>query len=216
MDADTARNDGSILMRMTEQAVRTFAMALVLTGQMLPAGAVSAQDGQPSPALSAPAPQDVAQQPPEAQALPATPAVVAPEPTPIESKPAAPAEDEKREVVIAPQATAAISGPRENTYTFGDWTVTIRHGEASPRSAPCQPAALFEAPVPPPSISVPVTVHIQNSSPPQPTLWLPPWSYSSNPWSTPTSAYLFQRPRPYWQLDPEFHRLRPFIRGLWY
>ena len=55
MDAGTTQSNGSLLMRMGEHSIRTFAMALVLTGQLLPAGSVSAQEGPLPPSLSAPA-----------------------------------------------------------------------------------------------------------------------------------------------------------------
>ena len=208
--------------------VRSTVIALVLTGQMLPAGSVSAQEGPMPPSIASP---DQLPAPPKPDA--STPPA-APLPEKIdEAKDAADkaaaeaakeaavraAEDAAKAQPIAPASTTPGAAPLpEGTHQLGDWTMTIRPGiyPAKPVQHglnPCEPAA-----VPQNSVSVPVTVNVNtaNASPYQfPWMWSVPATYPTQ-WNAPTSAYLFQRPRPYWQLRGDFHHLAPFIPGLWY
>ncbi len=58
-------------------------------------------------------------------------------------------------------------------------------------------------------------LNVNNNAMRSPWLWSVPSTYPTG-WNAPTSAYLFQRPRPYWKLRGDFHHLAPFIPGLWY
>ena len=188
MDAGTTHIPESWCMRWGEHAVRSLAVALVLTGQMLPAGSVSAQDG------------------------PQPPSVVSPDSSPM--PPAPPPATESQPMVAPAVAPSAVSDP-EGTHTLGDWQMTIRPGIVPARLAPLVLAPCPEAPAPQTSVSVPVTVNIHNQAMPYPWMWSVPSTYPTW-WNAPTSAYLFQRPRPYWKLRGDFHHLAPFIPGLWY
>lgn len=191
MDTGTSHIPESWCMRLGENAVRSAIVVLVLTGQMLPAGSVSAQDGPAPPKAATP---DQPPEPPSAEAI-APGAEAQPSVSPAEVPPSAP---------IA-----------EGTHSFGDWTMIIRPGIVPARLAPSAPAPCPEAPTPPAGVSVPVTIHINNSTAPYPWMWSVPSTYPTW-WNAPTSAYLFQRPRPYWQLRGDFHHLQPLIPGLWY
>jgi len=242
MDAGRAHSQDSWCMRLGEYAIRTVVMALVVTGQMLPTGAVSAQDEPAIPKLSEPAAQSAAELPAvpvaplrvEAKTNAALPEAASPEPTPANatvSDPPALPEDAKSEPAVeiapAPESLQVRDPEHEvmestldpNTFRFGDWTMTIRPGAYPPRSEPYIQAPVNESPVPFTNVSVPVTVNITNPAPQMP-YWSTPWSSAwSSPWSyasyrnAPTSAYLFQRPQPYWQLRGDFYHLRPFIPG---
>ena len=146
----------------------------------------------------------------EASAPPA-PATAPTESAPV---PATPPSAEPLPMVVPGVAPSAVSAT-EVTHTLGDWKMTIRPGIVPSRPAPSVPAPCPEAPVPRASVSVPVTIQVNNSTVPYPWLWSVPSTYPT--WRyAPTSAYLFQRPRPYWQLRGDFHHLAPFIPGLWY
>ena len=222
MDTGSTHSSASWCMRLGENAVRSAVMALVLTGQMLPAGSVSAQDDPLPPSAVA------SEQPP---APPASTAVV-PTAAPVsEEKLPAAAQGEKAAAEAAQAVSEAISAAplptvspvdapgeimvQEGTHRFGDWIITIRPGVASVKPAPFIQAPIEPAPAPQTSVSVPVTVHVHNHAAPYPWMWSVPSTYPTG-WYAPTSAYLFQRPRPYWQLRGDFHHLGPFIPGLWY
>lgn len=249
MDAGTTHTENSWFLRLSEHTVRAVAMALVLTGQMLPSGAVSAQDDPPFPTLSAPPAVGSAELSPTAAEHPPVPPVaetVAPvevvdgvkteealppeattEPTPVESPaahqtPVAPlpealpaAPSTAAEEAPAPAIPTADTPVVSNSYQLGEWTMTIRPGAFPARPAPEFPAPSHDSPVSQQNnMSVPVTVNVNNVTP-QLSQWYTPWG-NSNYWNSPTSAYLFQRPQPYWQLRGDFYHLRPFIPGLWY
>ena len=180
MNAGITHHSESWCMQLGEHAVRTAIVALVLTGQMLPAGSVSAQDSPQPPSV----------------ATPAAPVPATAEPLPMEISGAAPSADS----VVA------------ETDTLG---MSIRPRIVPPRPAPGLPVPRIEAPVPQTSVSVPVTVNIHNQAMSPSWMWSVPSTYPTG-WYAPTSAYLFQRPRPYWQLRGDFHHLAPFIPGLWY
>ena len=248
MDAGRSHSQDPWFIRLGEHAVRAVAVALVLTGQMLPAGAVSAQEEPASPTFSQPFVQADTERPAvpsvteaaapaplsgEAKSDAALPPAASPEPTPAEvpardtvAVPETAESEAAVEVAPAPE-TLLVTGPENevmeatldpNTFRFGDWTMTIRPGAVVPRSEPYIQAPLNESPAPMTNVSVPVTVTINNPAPHMPygySPWSTPWSYASY-WNAPTSAYLFQRPQPYWQLRGDFYHLRPFIPGLMY
>ena len=209
MDAGTTHLTEFWLMRMGENIVRTAMVALVLTGQMLPAGSVSAEDGPLPPSLATPG------QPPE----PPMSEAVTPESSPAVEpmNPDAAAADPLPMVVpgLPPSEVTVQSG----MHTLGDWKMIIRPGIVPAKPAPRAPAVMEQAPIPQTSLSVPVTVNVNQIAGPYPLVWSVPATYSGW-WNAPTSAYLFQRPRPYWQLRGDFHHLAPFISapfisGLW-
>ncbi len=196
MDAGTTHPTESWFIRLGENAVRSTVIALVLTGQMLPAGAVSAQEGPLPPTVAspdqlAPSPLPEASIPPAAQTQPTAP----------------------------PPAPPEVAPPPEGTCQIGDWAMIIRPGFVPAKPAPLalDPCALAVAPQY--SVSVPVTVNVNNHATPSPYqfpwMWSVPATYPTQ-WNAPTSAYLFQRPRPYWKLRGDFHHLAPFIPGYWY
>lgn len=302
MDANV--NHNSWFLRMGEQALRVFAMGLVLTGQMLPAGAASAQDDPPSPSFASPpakpasgltpvaiespmeeeeavAPQEVEENtadphpgeaaeealPPAAapektpaaeEALAAEEAPVevpvaeetpAAEPTPVAEEAVTPAETHPEPA--APESSAAETEPAPNVtseeapaptlpavqaseatappaaavdstdptkYQIGEWTMTILPGPVPSKVVHeyRAPVGCEGAPMNQNNVSVPVNVTVNNTgsqSWPWASPWSTPWS-NVNYWNSPTAAYLFQHPQPYWQLRQDFYHLRPFIRGL--
>lgn len=299
---DASVNHSSWFLRMSEQALRVFAMGLVLTGQMLPAGAASAQDDPPSPSFAAPparpvsgltpvavespmkeeeavAPQEVeentvAPQPGEAaeEAMPPaaaseetpvteetpaadeapvevpvaeeapaaepTPAVdeaatptetdpepAAPEPSAVEAEPAPHATTEEAPAPTLPAvqagevaAPAAVDSTDPTKYQIGEWTMTILPGPVPPKAIHeyRAPVGCEGAPMNQNNVSVPVNVTVNNTGSqgwPWASPWSTPWA-NANYWNSPTAAYLFQHPQPYWQLRQDFYHLRPFIRGL--
>lgn len=175
-------------MRLGEHTIRTAMVALVLTGQMLPAGSVSAQDDP---------------LPPSAAVKPAAKAV----------KAAATVSAAQPPLVFVSEVAPSPVTTQDGDHTLGEWKMTIRPGSVLAKPAPRVQAE--QAPAPQATVSVPVTVTIHNLSMPSPLVWSVPSTYPSW-WYAPTSAYLFQRPRPYWQLRGDFHHLQPFIPGLWY
>lgn len=189
MDASSTHLSESWFMRLGEHTIRTAMVALVLTGQMLPAGSVSAQD-DPLPPTAAVRPA--------AKAVNAAATEAAQPPLVFVSE-------------VAPNPVTAQDG----THTLVEWKMTIRPGSVPAKPAPCVQAPLVAAPDPRTTVSVPVTVHVHNLAMPSPLVWSVPSTYPTW-WYAPTSAYLFQRPRPYWQLRGDFHHLQPFIPGLWY
>lgn len=291
MDARVTHNHNTWFMRMSEQTLRAFAMGLVLTGQMLPAGAVSAQDDPPSPSFASPparpasgltpvavespmgeeeavAPQEVEEKAaapePEETTEEALPPAAAPEETPAEaSSPAAApaaeptpaAEENPTPVEVHPEPAAAESPADEaapvpnavteeapaptlpevhagetaapaatvestdpNTYQIGEWTMVILPGPVPPKTVHeyRAPVTYEGYPANQNNLSVPVNVNVNNmasQSWPWASPWATPWS-NLNYWNSPTAAYLFQHPQPYWQLRQDFYHLRPFIRGL--
>lgn len=300
MDASVKHNHNSVFFRISEQALRVFAMGLVLTGQMLPAGAVSAQDDPPSPSFAAPpakaktgltpvaveSPQKdgeaAAPQPAEAaeEALPPAAADDAPPaeempaaeeslpageeapvevplaeetpaaeptpaaeevPTPADAQPESPVTSEppvteatpapsatteeapaptppaEQAVAPAPSATAAESTD-PNKYEIGEWTMLIVPGPVPPKAVREYhvPTTCDAAPMNQNNVSVPVNVTVNNTGSqgwPWASPWSTPWA-NLNYWNSPTAAYLFQHPQPYWQLRQDFYHLKPFIRGL--
>lgn len=290
MDANV--NHNSLFFRMSEQALRVFAMGLVLTGQMLPAGAVSAQDDPPSPSFASPpakpksglTPVAVESPPKEEEAaapqsgeaaeeaLPpasedATPAEETPaadgapvevpladeapaaEPTPAAEEAPTPAESHP-ETLAAPETPAAEAAPAPNVtteeapaskmpaekasesapaaaavesadpnkYQIGEWTMMILPGPVPPKVIReyHAPTTCEAAPMNQNNISVPVNVTVNNTGSqgwPWASPWDTPWA-NLNYWNSPTAAYLFQHPQPYWQLRQDFYHLKPFIRGL--
>lgn len=300
---DASVNHISWFLRISEQTLRAFAMGLVLTGQMLPAGAVSAQDDPPSPSFASPpakpksgltpvavespqgeaeensvepqsdealppavegeapsveempaaeeapaeeapveeAPVEVplADEPPAVEPTPTTeevptPAEAHPEPAAAPASPAkdaAPALDATTEQAPAPtqpaehsSEPAPLAAPVEmadlSKHQIGEWTMTIMPGPVPPKvvhesraSAGCEAAPMNQN-----NISVPVNVTVNNTGSqgqgwPWASPWATPWS-NLNYWNSPTAAYLFQHPQPYWQLRQDFYHLKPFIRGL--
>ena len=213
MDAGSTPLFESWCMRLGEHTIRTAMVALVLTGQMLPAGSVSAQDDPLPPTFAAP------EKPPKSPATEAT----APKPAPVVGQPIPPA------AAVKPAATKAAQSPlmfvsevapspvttQDSVHTFGEWKMTIRPGSVPAKPAPRVPDPPVAALQPQATVSVPVTVTIHNLAMPSPLVWSVPSTYPTW-WYAPTSAYLFQRPRPYWQLRDDFHHLQPFIAGLWY
>lgn len=231
MDAGTTLPTESWFIRLGENAVRSTVMALVLTGQMLPAGAVSAQEGLLPPSVAspnqlAPAPLPEASIPPAAP-LPET--LIEETPTP-EQPTTAPVEAATKAAAFAvgdaipaqpttpPPALSEVAPLPAGTHQIGDWIMTIRSGLVPAKPAPytLNPCALAVAPQN--SVSVPVTINVNNHATPTPDqfpwMWSVPATYPTQ-WNAPTSAYLFQRPRPYWQLRGDFHHLAPFIPGYW-
>lgn len=209
MDADTTRSWDSWCLRLGENAVRSAIVALVLTGQMLPAGSVSAQDGPLPP--SAASPYQLPTPPAPESVIP--PAQAATQAAPASPPPAAPAP--AAQPMMAPAVAPSAVSASEETHTLGDWKMTIRPGIVPARPAPFVLAPCPEAMLPQTSVSVPVSVNVHNNAMPYPWLWSVPSTYPT--WlNAPTSAYLFQRPRPYWKLRGDFHHLAPFIPGLWY
>ncbi len=279
MDAGTIHVSDSWLMRLGEHTVRSVAMALVLTGQMLPAGSVSAQEEPPAPSFVSPeppltpvsvtpdsaievpvaetksedaAPADAATESKPEDMPPVEPAAPVPTPAdiPVDEKAIHDVADEvkaaaeaavkaaKKEVAepvdqggekktLAPEPSTLIAPPpvvisaetqaevasTESHYTFGDWTVTVRPG-----IIPAKPDPFIQEPIQQTSgsLSVPVNVHINNVSGTQmPLQWYTPSTYPS--WGlTPSSAYLFQRPLPFWKTRGDFDQLAPFIPGFRY
>ena len=259
MDSGSMDFSHSWGMRLGEIVIRSVAMALVLTGQMLPSGSVSAEDGPPFPVLVAPESPAVEQppEPPVAEAIASPEATLVDElpteaPTPVATTtptpvieqplpavdqdtpadieaavpeipaapaPALPPEEETQPLPTTTPAAppAVIPNPMtetESRYTFGDWTVTVRPGPVAARLA-----AFIAEPLQSPQFTVPVTVNNYHAPAALPLGWSIP-AYASaweNTWgSTPTSAYLFQRPLPYWKLHGDFPHLAPFIPGLRY
>ncbi len=297
MDADFKHNHNTWFVRMSEQALRAFAMGLVLTGQMLPAGAASAQDDPPSPSFAAPPakpasgltpvavespmteeeaappveaeentaaphPEEVTEESPPpavdpavtppAEEVPATeespaeasstaPAAEA-VPTPVESQPepaapeapaaeAAPAPDDSAtsEEAPAPNPTesqagdtaspsATVDSTDPSKFQIGEWTMAIIPGPVPPKVIHeyRAPVSYEGYPANQNNLSVPVNVNVNNMASqtwPWASPWATPWG-NLNYWNSPTAAYLFQHPQPYWQLRQDFYHLRPFIRGL--
>ncbi len=226
MDAGTTDPTESWFMRLGENAVRSTVMALVLTGQMLPAGAVSAQEGPTPPSVSSP--DQLPPLPmPEASIPPAAPLPekIVEEAATAEQAAAAAVQAAKDAAIravenaspVQPTATPEVAPLPEGTHQLADWTMIIRPGfvPAKPVAHVLDQCVL----VPPPqtSVSVPVTVNVHNNVSPHqfPWMWSVPATYPTQ-WNAPTSAYLFQRPRPYWKLRGDFHHLAPFIPGYWY
>ena len=228
MDAGTTHPTESWFIRLGENAVRSTVIALVLTGQMLPAGSVSAQEGPLPPTVASP--DQLAPAPlPEANIPPAAPLPekIAEEAGAPEQPAAAPVEAATEAAVGAVQNAAQTQPPAppevaplpEGTHQIGDWAMIIRPGIVPAKPAPhvLDPCALAVAPQN--SVSVPVTVNVNNHATPSPYqfpwMWSVPATYPTQ-WNAPTAAYLFQRPRPYWKLRGDFHHLAPFIPGYWY
>ncbi len=200
-DASHQTSD-SRLWQLSEYLVRASVMALVLTGQMLPAGAVTAQEPVVRPSVVTPV-QPPSPFPPESITDSDEAATSSAEaPIAVLLVPA----DATRPQVI-PSASKHDAVDTEVVQEFHDWRVTIRPG-----IAPARRAHLIQAPVPHAHVSVPVTINIHHE---MPLLWHVPSTYSGW-WTAPTTAYLFQRPLPYWQLRGDFFHLRPFIPGLWF
>lgn len=185
-----------------ERGVIAWAMGLVITGHMLPAGGIEAQEPA-VPTLSVP-------EAPQAEP-PATPAVE----TPAAPEPEKPAEAIATPVDIEALPVVSVSpmGPEplnteERVYKFDDWTVTIR---PAPKNIIRIPEPARASVVPVSHVQVPVNVQVNNTVPMMPWNWSVDSTYT--PWmQAPTSNYLFERPRPYWQLRGDFHHLRPYIR----
>lgn len=183
-----------------ERGVIAWAMGLVITGQMLPAGAVAAQEPVPTLAIPAdtvppapPAPEaPAAEAPAAAPATETTPPAVAAAPLPA----------------ISPAIVAASQPQDEVKYSFNDWTMTVR---PAPKNVIQYPRVIHQPHVPMSHVQVPVNVQVNNAVPTLPVMWNPNFTYSSW-WTAPTSAYLFERPQPYWKLRGDFDQLRPFIR----
>lgn len=139
--------------------------------------------------------------------------VAAPEPTPPASAPSI--DNSPPLPTIDPSGVESM--PQEGqTYVFGDWTVVVRPGPVAPQPLPAIQAPLGDFVNPQTNVHVPVDVRV-NQIAPQSSAWSgwgAPWAYPAY-WTAPTSAYLFQRPQPYWQLRQDFFHLRPFIPGLW-
>ncbi len=211
--------------------VRSTVIALVLTGQMLPAGAASAQEG-PMPPTAASPDQLPAPPKPDASTPPAAPLPEKIDEETAAAEKAAAAVEAAKEAVAravedaaqtqptAPASTTPEVAPLpEGTHQLGDWTMTIRPGivPAQPVQHVLDPCG--SAQVPQNSVWVPVTVNVNNHANPSPYqfpwMWSVPSTYPTQ-WNAPTSAYLFQRPRPYWKLRGDFHHLAPFISGYWY
>lgn len=189
-------------LQLGEQSVIAWAMGLVITGHMLPAGGIAAQEPA-VPTLSVPeAPQ-------------AEPPVTSAVETPAAPEPEKPADAVATPVAIEALPVAAVSpmGPEplnteERVYKFDDWTVTIR---PAPKNIVRIPEPVRASVVPVSHVQVPVNVQVNNTVPMMPWNWSVDSTYT--PWmQAPTSNYLFERPRPYWQLRGDFHHLRPYIR----
>ena len=189
-----------------ERGVIAWAMGLVITGQMLPSGAVAAQE--PVPALAIPTdtvpPAPPAPETPAAE-LPAT-AVPPAETSAVEVAP--PVVTTEPLPAISPAIVAAPQTQNEVRYSFNDWTMTVR---PAPKASVRQPQVIHRPHAPMSHVQVPVSVQVNNAVPSLPVMWNPNFTYSSW-WTAPTSAYLFERPQPYWKLRGDFDQLRPFIR----
>lgn len=189
-----------------ERGVIAWAMGLVITGQMLPSGAVAAQE--PAPTLVIPA-DTVPPAPPVPEApaaeVPAAAAPAAATPT-VEAAPPAVATEPLP--TISPAIVAVPQPQDEMKYSFNDWTMTIR---PAPKTVVRQPQIIHRVNAPMSHVQVPVNVQVNNAVPSLPVMWNPNFTYSSW-WTAPTSAYLFERPQPYWKLRGDFDQLRPFIR----
>lgn len=223
MDTDTHHFTESWFMRLGENTVHWTVTALVLTGQLLPAGAVSAQEEPAPPA---------AVSPDQLPALPMLePSIPPPAPLPerlVEQAATAEATEAAQPAaapVLAVQEKAPVptlaeeAPPPKDTHQIGDWTMTIRPGIFPAKPAPPVPDPCDLALAPQANVSVPVTINVHHHESPtpyqSPWMWSVPATYPTQ-WNAPTSAYLFQRPRPYWKLRGDFHHLAPFIPGYWF
>lgn len=213
MDAGTTPLFESWCMRLGEHTIRTAMVALVLTGQMLPAGSVSAQEDPLPPTFAAPKRPTIT---PTTEATAPKPAPVEGQPTPLPAKvnPTL-AEAAQPLPMVVPEVVQSPVTAQNGTHAFREWKMTIRPGSGSAKPAPRVPDPPVAALQPQATVSVPLTVNIHHMAMPSPLVWSVPSTYPSW-WYAPTSAYLFQRPRPYWQLRGDFHHLQPFIPGLWY
>lgn len=201
-------------MKFSELGVTAWAMGLVISGHMLPSGAVSADEPAPLvlptevPPTPA-APESEKATAPEQIAAP----VIAPAPSPTNPDASAASsssakESETRLPTINP-AVVSAQPVSESKYQFEGWSVTVR---PAPRKAITQDTAFLPAvTMPSTQVKVPVNVQVNNSAPGFPLLWNIPNSTYMPWWQAPTSAYLFQRPQPYWQLRGDFYHLAPFI-----
>lgn len=221
-------------LQLGERGVIAWAMGLVITGHMLPAGGIAAQEPAvptlsvpatpKSEAAAAPAVEAPAPVVPEAPVPPAPEAPAAQAPAaqaPAAQTPATPVDPPKAAEAAAgsvasealPVASVIPVGPEplntdERVYKFDDWTVTIR---PAPKNVVRIPEATHSSVVPVSHVQVPVHVQVNNTVPMVPWNWSVDSTYT--PWmQAPTSNYLFERPRPYWQLRGDFHHLRPYIR----
>ena len=183
-------------MSLAERSITLWAMALVVSGHMLPSGSASAQD---LPSLSIPV---------NAQAAEPTPVETSGPATPVDARPALKsAEPASQLPVIQPAISASPASRTEAKYSFDQWTVMVRSApQPSVRQAPrhLTPPGLVS------NVKVPVHVQVNNAAPQIPLLWNVNSTYSPW-WQAPTNAYLFRRPQPYWQLRGDFFHLAPFI-----
>lgn len=184
-----------------ERGVIAWAMGLVITGHMLPAGAVAAQE--PAPTLAIPA--DAVPPAPPVPEAPAAEAAAAAAPAADVAPPAVGADPLP---AISPAVVAAPQPQDEVKYSFNDWTMTVR---PAPKNVVRQPQVIHRPHAPMSHVQVPVNVQVNNAVPSLPVMWNPNFTYTSW-WTAPTSAYLFERPQPYWKLRSDFDQLRPFIR----
>ncbi len=165
--------------RISNWCLRSAVTALVLTGQLFPAGTVNAQDNPPQ----------------DDQPLSVTPAV-----------PSVEAKEGDMRITAAGSALAEVAGDNE-------WGIVIRPHRPRAASAVAPPKLMADRPASREAGNVSVQVsQIAGTS-------FQPWGVhpifaEPSLWRGPTSAFLFDRPLPYWQLRGDFHHLRPFISRL--
>ena len=131
MDSGSMDFSHSWGMRLGEGVIHSVVMALVLTGQMLPSGSVSAEDGPLIPVLVAPE-SSAAEQPPEP---PVAEAIAAPEPT---------LEDTLPTEAPTPAATSAQPSVNQQTLPAVAQDVPADTGAAAPETS-----SVSVAPMPP-------------------------------------------------------------------
>ncbi|RLS55008.1 MAG: hypothetical protein DWH91_10270 [Planctomycetota bacterium] len=185
----------SLVLRLTNWCLRSVVTALVLTGQLLPSGAVQVEATQ----IPTPQPVTLSGEPTVGDASPEPEAVVVPVSSPVE-------------IQIIP-AVAPLDLP----VAGQQGEMRIRPAKRPVPHPTNQPKLLA---VVPPSVAArqnSTAVNVQVSQ--VVATSFQPWGVhpifaEPSLWRGPTSTYLFDRPLPYWQLRSDFHHLRPMISRL--
>lgn len=181
----------SLVLRLTNWCLRSVVTVLVLTGQLLPSGAVQVEATQ----------------------------VPNPQPVTLSAEATAGEVSTESEAVLLPveiQITPAVA-PLDLPVAGQFGEMRIRPARR-PTPRPANEPKLLAVVSPPaatrqnsPAVNVQVSQVAVTSFQP----WgVHPIFAEPSLWRGPTSAYLFDRPLPYWQLRSDFHHLRSMIPRL--